>query len=411
MKMNKRLIFSVITILVIGLGLAVAGFFAKGYRFSLKTGTISGTGIISVTTLPDQASVYLDGHLTTASNTNINNLIPKSYDVRITKDGFIPWEKNVEVKEGLVSEIKATLYRAIPTIYPLSFNGVTQVVMSPDESKLLYVVPQDPKAGLDTSSLAARKGGVWVWQVGNLGLPIVRGNDQRQVASSLLSGVDFTQATYRFSPDGSEILATLPDRSLLLESDRLNESPKDVTPTVTTLIKTWDEEDKTRSLQKLSTIKDKNLRQEASNSAVLKWSPDDTKLVYSKDGETNFKVVDFAKKKSFSLPDAFGYGWFPDSRHLYLVETEAKLPSPAPTSPVAQLDLAEKEATASLKSKMSSSKISVIEYDGFNKSEIFAGLIDPQLVVVWPDATRLLVVSSLPTVTASIPNLYGINLK
>src|SRR5581483_5211609 len=100
--MSKRFIFTIVTLIIIIAIASVAVFLAKGYRFSPKTGSITGTGILSITSMPDQASVFLDGHLTTATNTNINSLIPKEYDVKITKEGFIDWEKKVQVKEGLV---------------------------------------------------------------------------------------------------------------------------------------------------------------------------------------------------------------------------------------------------------------------------------------------------------------------
>src|SRR5258708_33078786 len=130
--MSRRFLITIITILIIIAIAAGAAFLANGYRFSPKTGNISGTGILSITSVPDQASVFLDGHLTTATNTNINSLIPKEYDVKIVKEGFIPWEKKVEVHEGLVTQIKATLYRSLPSVYPLTYTGAEHVTLSPD---------------------------------------------------------------------------------------------------------------------------------------------------------------------------------------------------------------------------------------------------------------------------------------
>src|SRR5690348_7384267 len=139
--MNKRFLFTLFLIAFCLIGTSIAIFLAKGYRFSPKTGTLTGTGIISITSIPDQASVFIDGHLTTATNANISSLLPKKYDVKITKDGFIPWEKQIDVKEGLVTQIKATLFPAIPTIYPLTFNGVENVNMSPDGQRFVFIVP------------------------------------------------------------------------------------------------------------------------------------------------------------------------------------------------------------------------------------------------------------------------------
>src|SRR3989339_841992 len=128
--MSKRFIITVVTLLVIGLAAGVAILLAKGYTFSPKEKRIVGTGIITVSSQPDAASVYIDGHLTTATNATISSLTPKNYSVKIIKEGFIPWEKQISVKEELVTEVKVTLFPAIPTIYPLTFNSVLNPVLS-----------------------------------------------------------------------------------------------------------------------------------------------------------------------------------------------------------------------------------------------------------------------------------------
>src|SRR3989344_5300806 len=145
--MSKRFIITIVTLLVIALSAGIAIFFAKGYSISTKERRIVGTGIVTISSEPDSASVYLDGHLTTATNATISSLSPKTYFVKVIKEGFIPWEKQIEVKEGLVTELKLTLFPAIPTIYPLTFTAVASPVLSLDGSKLAYAVPQGNKAG------------------------------------------------------------------------------------------------------------------------------------------------------------------------------------------------------------------------------------------------------------------------
>ena len=81
--MGKRLILTLVTLLIISGIALVAVFLAKGYTFSSKQGIMVGTGIISVSSVPDGASVYIDGHLTTATNTTISQLQPKIYSLKI----------------------------------------------------------------------------------------------------------------------------------------------------------------------------------------------------------------------------------------------------------------------------------------------------------------------------------------
>ena len=157
-KMSKRFVFTIITLVAIAISATIAIFLAKGYRFSPQEKRIVGTGIITISSEPDAASVFLDNHLTTATNTTIASLTPKDYTVKVVKEGFIPWEKQISVKEGLVTEVKVTLFPAIPTIYPLTYNGVESPTLSPDGGKLAYIVAG--KAGQTAS--AGKKAGIWV---------------------------------------------------------------------------------------------------------------------------------------------------------------------------------------------------------------------------------------------------------
>jgi hypothetical protein len=396
--MSKQFLFTLFSLILIGLIAGGAIFLAKGYRYQTDTGTFSGTGIISVSSLPDQASVYLDGHLTTATDDNITSLPPKTYKVRIVKEGYIPWEKDIDVKQGLVSEIKATLYRSIPTIYPITYSGVDYAVLSPDNLKLMYIIPN----GLEGGLAAERKSGIWVWVMASQGgLGFTAGEVQRQIVQS--NGVDYSQAKYRWSPDSSQIFVDLPDRKLLLDINRLNDIPRDITANYHATLKSWDDTESQTRLTKLAQIENSDLRKTASDSASLKWSPDETKILYADNGG-NFKLNDLSLDKQFDLPKASTYSFLPDSKHLVMVERDAeavinKAPKPSPSG------------NLTIKEQFAQSRISIIEIDGANKAEIYYGSVEPNVVVPWPDNSRLVVISSLPTQTASQPNLYGINLK
>ncbi|MBI2593317.1 PEGA domain-containing protein [Candidatus Daviesbacteria bacterium] len=394
--MNKRFLFTVLSLIVIVVIAGGAIFLAKGYRYQPDTGTFSGTGIISVSSIPDQASVYLDGHLTTATDDNITSLPPKTYKVRIVKEGYIPWEKDIEVTQGLVSEIKATLFRSIPTIYPITYSGVDLAVLSPDNLKLMYIIPN----GLEGGAVAEKKSGIWVWVMDNPGgIGLGGGEVQRQLVQS--NGVDYSKASYRWSPDSTQIFVDLPERKLLLDINRLNDIPRDITANYQATLKSWDETENKNKLTKLEQITDLTLRKTASNSALLKWSPDETKVLY-KSSDGNYKLNDLSFKRNFDLPKASSYEFLPDSKHLVMLEVAEASPKPNPSgSPV----------PSTIKDQFTPVRISIIEIDGTNKAEIYFGSIAPEIVVPWPDGSRLVVISSLPTQTASEPNLYGINLK
>ncbi len=384
--LNRRFLLTVITLVILGAIAIGAAYIGKGYRVSPTTGTVFGTGIISVTSIPDQASVYLDNHLITATNANINSLEPTTYNLKIHKDGYIDWERKVDVKQGLVTEIKAVLFPALPSVYPLSFNGAIQPVLSPDGQKVAYIVPA-----------AGKKGGVWVWTMSPGQIGFSRGGEPHQVMPNI-DDVDLTKAKMRWSPDSQQVLVDVSERHFLLDQDRSNDPPRDITPILQPTLRGWEEDQKQLNAVKVAAIKDLQIRKTASESAYLKWSPDETKFIYSKNGVDDFKSVDLKLGQVYSLPKSKFYSWLPNSLHLVTVDEFNQSNQPV-ASPSAD------------QSNFGVGKISVMEYQGTNKAEIFAGNFDLTSVFAWPDSSRLVMLYSLPTTTASQPNLYGINLK
>ncbi len=398
--MSKRFIITLITLLVIGLAALAAVFLAKGFTFSSTEKRMVGTGLISVTSIPDGASVYIDGHLATATNTTISSLSPKKYNIKIIKEGFIPWEKEMEVKEGIVTEIKATLFPALPTIYPLTYNGVLKPVLSPDGQKLAFTVPIQ-----ESSAHARQRGGVWVWTMTSQPISLNRGAEPHQLVMST-NTLDFSKANLKWSPDSKQLLVTLYEngteseanlRNYLLNADNYSslDSLKDTTPLISSTLKGWEDDQKTKDDAKVAAIKNMQIRQEASSSAMLKWSPDESKIMVGEIAQTisqkqklasnsaevqykNVKVIDIPYLKTYTLPEALAYYWLPDSRHIILVQED---------------------------------KVSICEYDGLNVSVIYAGKFEDSEVFPWPDSSKLVLVTAFNTPTASTPNLFGINLK
>lgn len=370
--MSKKFIITIVTLIIIAVFAAVAILLAKGYTFSPKEKSLVGTGIITVSSEPDAASVYVDGHLTTATNATISSLFPKKYSVKVVKEGFISWEKEVAVKEGLVTDLKVTLFPAIPTMYPLTFGGVENPTLSPDGSKLAYIVPGTGK-----------KSGVWVWtQTRNQPISFARSAEPHQIAQSVIT--DFSKATLQWSADSKQVLATLGNNNYILDFDKLNSEPRDITPILQATLKSWEDDTKSKDEARVLAIQDTAMRKIASSSAIVRWSPDETKFMAGTK-EDNLKVYDLDLKqrlsaglREYSLPAAKVHMWLPDSRHIILVEEGA---------------------------------ISVSDFDGTNKAIIYAGSFFDSFVFPWLDSSRLVIISSFPTPTASEPNLYGINLK
>ena len=92
--------------------------------------------------------------------------------------------------------------------------------------------------------------------------------------------------------------------------------------------------------------------------------------VYDLREDKNFKILD-------SMPEELSLTWFPDSKHLIFVNDR---------------------------------KISIMDYDGLNKTTVYAGPFVDNYVFPWPDGSKILMLTDLGNPAIS-PNLYTIGLK
>lgn len=84
---------------------------AQGWRFNFETLRMVKTGGIFIKTTVSGAKIYInDEYRGSASGILnytklINNLTPKNYNLFIYKEGYYPWNKLVQIKDGLVTEL------------------------------------------------------------------------------------------------------------------------------------------------------------------------------------------------------------------------------------------------------------------------------------------------------------------
>jgi hypothetical protein len=193
---TKRLLINLLIILFLAVGTIVAVQFAKGYRPNLQNGSLQGTGLLSVTSYPKSARVNINDKLTTVTDDKLY-LTPGNYSVKIEKDGFHPWTKNVLIKSELVTSADARLFPIIPATSPLTFYQVRNATTSPDGTRIAYVLKDAPQ---ETGN------GLHIHAVTNnlLGSPNVQITDNSR---------DFSQALLIWSPDSSQILAIFTEKT------------------------------------------------------------------------------------------------------------------------------------------------------------------------------------------------------
>jgi len=85
-------------------------FYAWGYSFDWQNKKLVLTGALYIKSSPKKAEVYLNNRLKGKETPAfIKRLLPKEYQVKITKEGFHPWQKKLRVESKLVTEARNIL--------------------------------------------------------------------------------------------------------------------------------------------------------------------------------------------------------------------------------------------------------------------------------------------------------------
>lgn len=266
---TNRLFVTLCSAIIIFGGTYVAIRFAKGYRPTLN-GDLKGTGLLAANSFPNGAQVYLNGKLTTATDTTMN-LEPGSYEVEIKKDGFTPWKKTINIEKELVTQTNALLFPTAPGLTPLTLTGATTITPSPDGQRLLFFV---------ASASAQTKNGLYVIDLTDSLLAFQRG--AHQIAQET-KGIDLQKAEYVWSPDSTQLLLSYDGKHLILDPGKLNNLNEltDVGFKLSRMFSEWEEDMYKRERVILAKFPDR-IQQIATASAINVYvSPDDERMMYT----------------------------------------------------------------------------------------------------------------------------------
>ncbi|MFH1460824.1 MAG: PEGA domain-containing protein [Patescibacteria group bacterium] len=83
--------------------------YAWGYSFDWENKRIVLTGGLYLKSIPKDAQIYLNDKPKQKSPAFIKRLAPKEYQIKLVKDGYYPWQKNLKVESKLVTEARNIL--------------------------------------------------------------------------------------------------------------------------------------------------------------------------------------------------------------------------------------------------------------------------------------------------------------
>lgn len=397
--MKRAVITSIIILVLILIGTAVAVFYARGYRFNPDNPNfLQGTGVLVLTSKPDGARVYINDELRTATNNTIN-LSPGTYQVRIEEDGYFPWKKTVEVKEEVVSSANALLFPIAPRLESITLTGATNPVLDETKSLIAYTV----------SSGSATRNGIYTLDM-NARAILPLGGGETQIANDTIALLSSSMLT--FSPDNTDVLASIPgtltSSYYLLSARSFNSAAQNITATINTVRETWQEQKELRDKQLINSLprKIRTVATDLFKSPILSEEEDKILYVASRSAtipilieprlpgtnstperrniiEGNQYVYDMKEDRNYLIFDAeteknpITYQWHPDSAHLIYVKD---------------------------------AKVNIMEYDGGNVTTVYAGPFENGYVFPWPDGSSIVVLTNL-NIPGAPTNLYRISLR
>jgi hypothetical protein len=395
---SRSLIIFISVALFILISTYLISLFARGYRFSPKNGlTLTSTGIISTVSKPKGASVYIDDKLITATDDTIN-LSPGIYKLKISKDGFLPWEKTITVKPETVYQADVQLFSSVPDLKPITLTGAINPSINGDNSKIVYAV---------ASASATKDNGLYLLESYALPLSLLR-SDSQQLTSNTAT-INWANFTYTFSPNSRQILATNSKTKVnyLISLDTPISSQKltDVTDKLENIYTEWQTQTSLIINSKLNKIPKEIQSLIATDSAqYIQFSSDDNKILYlaQKNGEitpnlitpppaqstqpqqrqiqnNNYYVYDIKDDTNFlidSKDNLTKISWLPNSTILVFIQDQ---------------------------------DLKVIDYDGTNKQSIFSKNFDTNCAAPWSDGSKIIILTN--AYFSAPKNLYAISVR
>jgi len=162
MNTVKRKILFVIFIIAFFIISPIVIFYASGYKLDWKNPLsfyfIQKTGMLIIASDPAEAEIFLNekkqknfspdlkifkGGETIKTPAKIKNLLPGSYDLRVERPGYWPWERRIKIfSEQITHVLDVRLFRhSLPTLSILTND--TEIKVSPNDKKMILLPSGD----------------------------------------------------------------------------------------------------------------------------------------------------------------------------------------------------------------------------------------------------------------------------
>jgi len=417
-SIKRQIFFSSLVMVLIIVTTIFVIMYGKGYRIFVQHGTptLSNTGILNVSSDPTGAQVFIDGHLTTATNNSIN-LTPGHYSITIVKDGYLAWKKDFDIKREVVSNADATLYPQAPSLQSISTFGIQSAIMDPTDTKLAFSI----------ASSSARENGIYVYDMTSRNFPILAGQSSTtQIVDDTTD--NFSQAKIAWSPDGTQVLARVNEQDgsptyYLLNASQYNQTPQDITAIYQNTLELWQQQRADKAAAQIKSLKAPLQTFAEQNFRILSWSPDDNKILYQASESATMPLFikprlignnSLYEQRNLEKGGIYVYNIAEDynTRILEPINKVCTISDPTcncdefTSCPVPLTWFPDSSHLLYVKDKT----INVVEDDGSNLTTLYAGPFVDHYVFPWPDGSKIVILTNLNSPNLP-PTLYSIGIR
>lgn len=137
------------TAIVIG-GTVLLVAYGNGYTYNFKTGKLVQRGLLLLSSAPDGASIKLGTKQLQEETPYRYSFEQGLYDFTLSHEGYRTWRKSIQVKPSLVSlhQYVILLRDRLKTESVATHGSISQMVASPNNRRIAFVVPSGDQAGL-----------------------------------------------------------------------------------------------------------------------------------------------------------------------------------------------------------------------------------------------------------------------
>lgn len=104
--------------------------YALGYNFDFEQKTLIASGGIYLKSYPPKADIYINDKPKGKTNRVVSYLVPKIYKIKVAKEEYYPWQKELIIESGLITRAN--------NIFLVPFNPIISLMATESEAHSIF---------------------------------------------------------------------------------------------------------------------------------------------------------------------------------------------------------------------------------------------------------------------------------